>query len=184
MKSGQELCRTSHIFYCIFIENPIHHLFSNIKVGVWHPAVGLMCFIPPRHLSQLKSRVIPLTYFKWVRTLPSLTYFLWNISRDPPLQFVFKYHSWYLTPCCGLEVHYSTLALKSVKDPGITFNLVKSGQKLCRPWYIFHGIFIETPFHNLFSNIKIDIWHLAEGLWCIIPSRHLSQLKTQAIPSN
>jgi hypothetical protein len=29
---------------------------------------------------------------------------LWDIHRDPPLQFVFKYKSWYLTPCCGFEL--------------------------------------------------------------------------------
>jgi hypothetical protein len=28
-----------------------------------------------------------------------------------------------LTPCYGLEVHYPTQALKSVKDPGNTFNV-------------------------------------------------------------
>jgi hypothetical protein len=38
-----------------------------------------------------------------------------------------------LTPFCGLEVHYPTYALESVKDPGITINLAKSGQELCRP---------------------------------------------------
>jgi hypothetical protein len=52
---------------------------------------------------------------------------------------------------------FGTYALKSVKHPGNTFNLAKGGQELCRPWYIFYGIFIETPLHNLFSNIKIDI---------------------------
>jgi hypothetical protein len=33
------------------------------------------------------------------RTLPSLIYFSWDIHRDPPPQFFFKYQSWYLTPC-------------------------------------------------------------------------------------
>ena len=32
----------------------------HIKVDIWHPAVGLRCRNPPRHLSQLKARVIPL----------------------------------------------------------------------------------------------------------------------------
>jgi hypothetical protein len=31
-------------------------LFSNIKVDIWNPAVGLRCIIPPRHLSQLNTR--------------------------------------------------------------------------------------------------------------------------------
>jgi hypothetical protein len=29
-------------------------------VDIRHPAVGLRCIIPPRHLSQLKNRAIPL----------------------------------------------------------------------------------------------------------------------------
>jgi hypothetical protein len=33
----------------------------NIKVDIWHPAVGLRCIIPPRYLPQLKARAIPLT---------------------------------------------------------------------------------------------------------------------------
>jgi hypothetical protein len=48
----------------IFIENPLHNCFSNIKVDISHPAVGLRCIIPPRHLSQLKTRAIPLTWPK------------------------------------------------------------------------------------------------------------------------
>ena len=29
-----------------------------------------------------------------------------------------KYQTWYLTPCCGLEVQYPTQTLNSVKGPG------------------------------------------------------------------
>jgi hypothetical protein len=61
---------------------------------------------------------------KWSRTLPSLIYFSWDIHRDPPST---KQNSnikvLYLTPCCGLEVQKPTQALKSVKDPGNTFDL-------------------------------------------------------------
>jgi hypothetical protein len=32
----------------------------NIKVDIWHPAVGWRCIITPRHLRQLKTREIPL----------------------------------------------------------------------------------------------------------------------------
>jgi hypothetical protein len=56
---------------------------------------------------------------------------------------------------------------------------LKSGQDLCRPWYIFNVKFIETPLYNLFSNIKVDIWHPAVGLRFIIPPRNLSQLNTR-----
>jgi hypothetical protein len=42
-----KLWRGSYIFHGIFI---------NINVDIWHPAVGLTCIIPPRDLSQLKTR--------------------------------------------------------------------------------------------------------------------------------
>jgi hypothetical protein len=45
----------------LILENPLHNFFSNIKVDIWHPAVGLRCIIPPSHLSQLKTRAISLT---------------------------------------------------------------------------------------------------------------------------
>jgi hypothetical protein len=43
------------------IYRDLHNLFSNIKIDIWHRAVGLRCIIPPGHLSQLKTRAIPLT---------------------------------------------------------------------------------------------------------------------------
>jgi hypothetical protein len=55
--------------------------------------------------------------------LPSLIYFSWDIYRDPSSIRKIKYQSWYLTPCCGLEVQKPTQALKSVKVPGNTFDL-------------------------------------------------------------
>jgi hypothetical protein len=53
--------RPWHIFLWDINKDPLHNLFSNIKVCIWHPSVGLRCIIPPRHLCQLKSRAIPLT---------------------------------------------------------------------------------------------------------------------------
>ena len=52
-----------------------------------------------------------------------------------------KYQRWYLTPCCGLEVHNNTQALKSVKGPSNNFDL--SGKELCRTSTNFHGMFIN-----------------------------------------
>ena len=61
---------------------------------------------------------------KWARTLPSFIYFYWKFIEIPlPQKKIFKYQSWYLTPCCGLEVQKPTQALKSVKGPGNTFDL-------------------------------------------------------------
>jgi hypothetical protein len=47
--------------------------------------------------------------------------------------------------------------------------------------YFSWDIYIDPPPH-FFSNIKVDIWHHAVGLRCIIPPRYLCQLKTQTIP--
>jgi hypothetical protein len=140
----------------IFEKTPLYNLFSNIKVDIWHPAMGLRCIIPSRHLSQLKTRAVPFNVSpKWERTLIARVFnwlkclggimhlkhtagcqistlifekklwrggslkishtqyikndifFMGYFDRDPPLQFVFKYQSWYLTPCYGLEVHYT-----------------------------------------------------------------------------
>jgi hypothetical protein len=53
-----------------------------------------------------------------------------------------------------------------VKETDNTFNLAKGGQKRYRPWYIFHGIFIETP----------DIWkQIVEGGLYKYPRKNISK---------
>jgi hypothetical protein len=63
---------------------------KNISRTAKHPAVSFRCIIPPRHLSQLKTRAIPLTWPRWARILSSLIYFLWDIYRDPPSKIFFQ----------------------------------------------------------------------------------------------
>jgi hypothetical protein len=62
-----------------------------------------------------------------------------------------------LTPSCGLEVQKPTKALKSVKEPGNTFDLIPKWSRTLPSLIYFHGIFIETPLHRKKSNIKVDI---------------------------
>jgi hypothetical protein len=76
------------------------------------------------------------------------------MHRVPPKS---KYQGCNLTPCCGLERNYATYVLKSVKDPGNTFNVSPKWARTLPSLIYFYGIFIETPLHNLFSNIKVDI---------------------------
>jgi hypothetical protein len=45
----------------------------------------------------------------------------------------------------------------SVKDPGNTFNLSSKWARALPSLLYFYGILIEIPFHNIFSNIIIDI---------------------------
>jgi hypothetical protein len=63
--------------------DPLHNCFSNIKVDISHPAVGLRCIISPRHLRQLKTRVIPLmeTVPRWDNA-PQAHSRVWNINFD------------------------------------------------------------------------------------------------------
>jgi hypothetical protein len=51
-------------FYWIFLEIPLQNLFSNIKVDIWHPAVGPRGIFPPRHLSQFIA-----LDFNWLKCL-------------------------------------------------------------------------------------------------------------------
>jgi hypothetical protein len=114
-------------FYGIFTENtpPSIICFSNIKVDIWHPAVGLRCGNPPRHLNQLKTRAIPLIETPSGQELCHSRYIFHLIFIKNPLHKTkFKYQSWYLTSCCGLEVQKPTQAPKSVKGPDNTFDLI------------------------------------------------------------
>jgi hypothetical protein len=62
-----------------------------------------------------------------------------------------------LTPYCGLEVQKSTLALKSVKGSGNTFDLNPKWARTLPFLIYFQWDILKTPFHNFFSNIKVDI---------------------------
>jgi hypothetical protein len=172
-----------NIFLLDIYRNPLPQFVFKYQSWYLTPYCGLEVHYLT---SALKSAKDPCNTFslssKWARTLPSLIYYLWDIYGDPPPQFVFKCQSWYLTPCCRLEVLYPTYALKTVKDPGNTFNLSSNWASMCPSLIYFYWILIEIPDHNFFSNIKIDIWHPAVDLRCIIPPMHLSQLKTREIP--
>jgi len=79
---------------------------------------------------------------KWARTLP--LGIVHGIFIEPPSlhNLFFKYQSWYLTLCCGLEAQKPTQAVKSVKGSGNTFDLDPKWARTL-PLGFFHGIFIE-----------------------------------------
>jgi hypothetical protein len=130
----------------IHSDPPSTILFSNIKVDIWHPAVGLRCIIPPRHLSQLKTRAIPLISTPSGQELCRPWYIFHGIFIEIPLHnFFFKYQCWYLTPCCGLEVQKSTQALKSVKDPGNTFDLIPKSARSLPSLIYFSCVVYRVP---------------------------------------
>ena len=87
------------------------------------PYCGLEVQKPTEALKSAKGSVNTYDWNpKLTRTLPSLIYFSWDIYRDPLHKAKFKYQSWYLTPCYGLEVQNPSHALQSVKGAGNTFD--------------------------------------------------------------
>ena len=71
-----------------------------------------------------------------------------------------------------------TQAFKSVKDLGNIFDLNPKWQELCRPWYIFHEIFIETPpLHK--TKFKYQSWYLTSccGFEVQKPTQALQSVK-------
>ena len=114
---------------------------------------------------------------KWSRTLPSLIYFSWDIYRDPPSIKKIKYQSWYLTPCCGLEVQKPTQALKSVKGTGNTFDWnPKWSRTLPSLIYYSWNIYRDAP---SIKKIKYQSWYLTPycGLEVQKPTQALKSVK-------
>jgi hypothetical protein len=121
--------------------------------------------------------------------LPSLIYFSWDIYRDPPSTICFQI-SMHLKPTAGCQILILIFEKKLWRGVSINIpwkiyqrrqsscpslaKLKEGGKELFRPWYIFHGIFIETLsticfqiskliFDTLLwdsrvSNINFDIW--------------------------
>ena len=167
IKVNPRLARTvpSVIYFSLDIYRgpTLQNLLSNIKVDIWRPAVGLKCIIPPRQLSQLKT---------WAITLPSLIYFSWDIYRNPTLHNLFsniKVDIWH--PAVGLRYIIPPRHLRQLKTRVIPLIWTPSGQELCRPWYIFHGILIEIPSPQLFFQISKLIFDTL--LWAGSPFSHV-----------
>ena len=110
----------------------LHKTIFNYQCWYLTPYCGFEVQNPPMHFNQLKVRK-----YRWIKPqvgkiFPSLIYFSYDIL-ETPLQKKIKYQSWFLTPCCGLEVHKPTQALQSDKGLDNTFDWNPSWQELCRP---------------------------------------------------
>jgi hypothetical protein len=133
-----------------------HSRVSNINFDIWKKIVkGGLYKYPIKNISRTAKFAV-------------LDIYLWDIQKDPPPQFGFKYQSWYLTPCCGLQVHYPTKELMWVKEPDNTFSLAKSGQELCRPWHIFYGIFIESRPSTICFQISKLVFDTLLWAWGVL----------------
>jgi hypothetical protein len=135
---------------------------NKFKYQSWYltPCCGFEVQKPTQALKSVKGSAD--TYdliFKWARTL-AVENFAWDINRTPPPSSPkkqFKYLSWYLTHCSGLEMQTLTKTLKSVKGPWSTFDLIPKWERTLS-FEIFHGVFIESPLPPQKKfNIKFDI---------------------------
>ena len=76
------------LIYCSWDihRDPLHKENSNIKVDIWHPAVGLRCKHPPRHFSQVNTQTMPLTVTPSCQELCVLNIFFMGIFIETPLE--------------------------------------------------------------------------------------------------
>ena len=125
--------------------------------------MGLRCRNPPRHLSQLKARKIPLIETPSGQELCRPQYNVHGIFIETPLhKKYFKYQSWYLTPYCGLEVQKLTQPLKSVKGPENTIDWNTKWTRTLPSFDIFAWVIYRNP---QYPNIKVvfgdSSWHIS-----------------------
>ena len=119
---------------------------------------------------------------KWARTLLSLIYFSWDIHRDTLHKQNFKYQSWYLTSCSGLEVEKPTQVHQLVKGPANNFDWSPKWVRTLLSLIYFSWDIYRDPCTKENSNIKVDIRRSAVGLRCRNPPGNFIQLKAWTIP--
>jgi hypothetical protein len=117
---------------------------------------------------------------KWARTLLSLIYFSWDIYRDPFHKQNFKYQSWYLTPCSGLEVQKPTQAFQSVKGLANTFDWNPKWERTLLFLIYLSWDIHRDPLHK--QNFKYQRWYLTSycGLEVQKPTQTLQSVKDPA----
>jgi hypothetical protein len=79
---GKNFAVLDKFLWDIYRDTLFHNFFPNIKIDIWHPAVGLRCIIPPTSVKDL-GNTLNLNP-NWARTLLSLIYFSWVVYRVPP----------------------------------------------------------------------------------------------------
>ena len=152
----------SDISHGIFKETPQYYLFNRSLHLT--PSWGLEV----QKLSQALMSVKGLDNTcdldpRWARTVPSEIFI--GILKETLPQFCEEFNwSWYLAPCCGLQVQKPNQTLRPVNDTGSTFYLnpkrartLSSGivhglfkkntpNNLCnRSWYLTHCCGLEVP---------------------------------------
>jgi hypothetical protein len=166
------------IFLWDIYRDPLHKFFFRYQSWYLTPCCGLEVWKPTQAIKSVKDpgNIVDLNP-KWARTLPSLIYLSWDIYRDPLHNFVFKYQSWYVTPCCGLEVQKPTQALMSVKGTVNTFDWNRKwARTLPSLIYLSSNIYRDRPPQRKF---KYRRWYVTPhcGLEVRKPTQALQSFK-------
>jgi hypothetical protein len=90
----------------------------------WHKCLGGFLHLKPTVGCQISTLIFLKKIMEGGLYKYSMKNILGTAKFSPLHNCFFKYQSWYLTPYCGLEVQKLTQALKSVKGPVNTFDLI------------------------------------------------------------
>jgi hypothetical protein len=96
-KQTRTLPSLIYFSWVIYRDQSFTKTISNIKIDIWHPAVGFKYRNSPRHFIQLtaRARALPINLSpKLERNVPSLIYFSCDIYRDPSSKLIFDTLLW------------------------------------------------------------------------------------------
>jgi hypothetical protein len=105
----------------------------DIKVDIWHPAVGLRCGHPPMHLSQLKTWAISLIETPSGQELCRPWYIFYEIFIEITPHRVFSWHK-----CLGGFLHLKPAAGCQISTLTFDFFLWRGGS-INISWKIYQG---------------------------------------------
>jgi hypothetical protein len=108
-----------HTYVIPFVRGEcIYAIKHTLRPIVSYLSVGNLSFIYERNILKKSERYITIAYWVFFKlnererlmciSFPFAQNILINVFYDRYAQFIFKHQNWYLTPCCGLEVHYPT----------------------------------------------------------------------------
>jgi hypothetical protein len=132
----------------------------NIKIEIWHPAVGLRCYIPPIHLRQLSARAMSLVKTPSGKELCRTSVIFMGYVKGPTSNPNIKVDI--LQSAVGLRCIIPPRYLRQLKARAIPLIATPSGKELCRSVVICHGICIGSPVQiqisKLIFNTLLWVW--------------------------
>jgi hypothetical protein len=115
----------------------------------WHKSLGGILHLKPTAGCQISTLIFGIRG----RAINIPTIFQGIFIGSPTKS---KYQRWYLTPCCGLEVHNPTHAIKSVKGPRNTFDLNPKWSRTLPSLIYFSW--------DIYRDLQYQLWYLKKNI--------------------